>query len=99
MPAESDAALMSPVGIQLSKIPSGGPAAVGTYTGRETRLTDGGGAGGGVMFGEVEVADKRSDEVIKLGSGNKKKECVESCVSIRRWYLGFEALLFSSRVL
>lgn len=78
MPAESDAALMSPVGIQLSKIPSGGPAAVGTCTGRETRLTDGAGAGAGVMFGEVEVADKRSDEVIELGSGNKKKRVLRA---------------------
>lgn len=48
---------------------------VGTWIGRETRLTDG---GGGVMFGEGKVADKRSDEAIKLGQGNKKS--VQSCV-------------------
>lgn len=73
---------------------------VGTWIGRETRLTDGrggGDVGGGVMFGEVKVADKRSDEVIKLGYGNKKS--VRSCVPICRWYLGFEALHFSVRVL
>lgn len=66
---------------------------VGTWIGRETRLTDGGGGGvdgDGVMFGEVKVADERSDEAIKLGSSNKK-----SCVSICRWHLGFEGPPFS----